>query len=184
MMMKPESGIFCQKWPVRRITCGHENQEEHRDSPFYVGQRVYVKPKNARCTSEWTIGEVTKMNSKWNIEVDGVPRHISQIRVMAEETETDSNCDGEIREINNRYTVRCPVILIDDNEEEEENAELSGSNICDNDAVECHVDNPMTDIDLSAATEASEESEGVTNILRKSSCNKKQPLWLTDFDVG
>ena len=52
---------------------------------------------------------------------------LSQISVVAEETETDSNCDGKI---NNRYTVRCPVILMGDSEKEEDNAETSGSKNC------------------------------------------------------
>ena len=38
------------------------------------------KPVNKRCTSRWTEGVVTGIVSRNNVEVDGVPRHVLDIR--------------------------------------------------------------------------------------------------------
>ena len=42
---------------------------------------MVVKPPNARCDTRWRGGNVTRVNSPWNIEVDGVPRHLQDIRL-------------------------------------------------------------------------------------------------------
>ena len=47
---------------------------------FAVGETVFVKPPDARCTSRWNEGIVTKVNSSTNFEINGMPRHISDIR--------------------------------------------------------------------------------------------------------
>jgi len=47
---------------------------------FSVGEEVWVKPGNAKCTSEWGRGVVTKVNSTNNIEVDNMPRHVLDLR--------------------------------------------------------------------------------------------------------
>ena len=39
-----------------------------------------VKPPNAKCDTRWRGGNVTRGNSPWNIEVDGVPRHLQDVR--------------------------------------------------------------------------------------------------------
>ena len=41
---------------------------------------MWVKPPETRCTTFWRPGEVTGVNSKFNIEVDCVLRHICDIR--------------------------------------------------------------------------------------------------------
>ena len=59
-----------------------KNDEPHDsiDSKFGVGDKVWVKPPAARCTTFWNPGIVTGINSKYNIEVDGVPRHLRDVR--------------------------------------------------------------------------------------------------------
>ena len=52
-----------------------------------VGDVVWVKPPSARCTTQWRKGVVTKVNTSKNVEVDGVPRHIGDIRKIARITE-------------------------------------------------------------------------------------------------
>lgn len=49
-----------------------------------MGDEVWVKPHPVRCTSKWDVGTVTKVNSTNNIEVDGMPRHILDIRPVVQ----------------------------------------------------------------------------------------------------
>ena len=47
---------------------------------YQIGQDVFIKPMPMRCHSKWKNGKVTAINSETNVEVDGVPRHIADIR--------------------------------------------------------------------------------------------------------
>ena len=66
---------------------------------FKVGNQVWVKPGNARCTTRWKKGQVTDINSINNVSVDGMPRHVLDIRHIVnddEETSDDERAsDGE-----------------------------------------------------------------------------------------
>ena len=59
---------------------GEVRRAEEASAKVEVGDEVWVKPPDARCTSQWGMGEVTKVNSKNNVEVEGVPRHILDVR--------------------------------------------------------------------------------------------------------
>ena len=50
-----------------------------------VGDQVWVKPKDCRCTSKWSMGEVTCINSSNNVSVDGMPRHVLDVRPVVQE---------------------------------------------------------------------------------------------------
>lgn len=64
--------------------------------PISVGDQVVVKPKDGRCTSRWSLGRVTGMTSANNVDVDGVPRHILDIRKLyGDEKGEDSKMDEE-----------------------------------------------------------------------------------------
>ena len=57
---------------------------------YSVSDKVWVKPHGARCTSSWNPGIVTKVNSEHNVEVDGVSRHVCDMRRRwADEGERD-----------------------------------------------------------------------------------------------
>lgn len=45
-----------------------------------VGDEVWVKPPDANCTTRWKKGFVTGINSANNVSVDGMPRHILDLR--------------------------------------------------------------------------------------------------------
>ena len=49
-------------------------------SRFSAGDVVYVKPVNARCTSVWSKGCVTRIVSEQIVKVDGVNRHVSVLK--------------------------------------------------------------------------------------------------------
>ena len=51
--------------------------------PFSVGDAVWVKPPGARCTTIFDRGRVTGVISDCAVEVDGVPRHVRDIRLRS-----------------------------------------------------------------------------------------------------
>ena len=71
---------------------------------YNEGDQVVVKPPNARCDTKWSKGKVTKVNSSWNVEVDGMPRHVQDVRL----SRTVANESGST------WMVPAPVILLED----------------------------------------------------------------------
>ena len=56
-----------------------------------IGDEVWVKPPDKRCTSLWKKGVVTNINSSNNVSVDNMPRHILDIRRVIDEEQQDSS---------------------------------------------------------------------------------------------
>lgn len=56
-----------------------------------IRNKVWVKPPNAHFTTHWVRGVVTDINFENNISVDGVPRLVSDIRRVLEDSEDDAN---------------------------------------------------------------------------------------------
>lgn len=44
-----------------------------------------MKPRDARCTTRWRKGIVTHVNSENNVSVDGMPRHVLDVRPVVVE---------------------------------------------------------------------------------------------------
>ena len=65
------------------------------DGPMQVGDEVWVKPGNAKCTTRWMRGGVTQVNSANNVEVDGMPRHVLDVRRVEGEAEESGTSDDE-----------------------------------------------------------------------------------------
>ncbi|KAK3878985.1 hypothetical protein Pcinc_016429 [Petrolisthes cinctipes] len=98
--------------------------EQHR---FSEGDRVWVRHPSRRCDSPSTEGTVTRVVSAQNVEVDGMPRHVRDLRLstslprdcptVEERLDTDAQEDLQIR-------VRIPTNDLweeeDEGEEEEE----------------------------------------------------------------
>jgi hypothetical protein len=84
----PSHGMFAREWRIP-ISTTSEVTEGHRrpGSSLAIGDAVYVKPPAARCTKEWPRGVVTKMPSGVTVEVNGIPRHIADVRAVPEEQE-------------------------------------------------------------------------------------------------
>ena len=82
----PSCSIFRYSW---RVPCVASPEEEAESTPvtdeWKRGDKVFVKPPNARCTTPWTIGWVTAVNSHLNLDVNGVPRHVSDVRRVPDE---------------------------------------------------------------------------------------------------
>ena len=121
----PRASIFRSEWRMP----GEVRRSEEASAKVKVGDEVWVKPPDARCTSQWGMGKVTKVNSKNNVEVEGVPRHILDIRPVrhGEEGGEGQEVVGEEQGVK-RYPSRHrapPRWLQDDQQgdEEEEAAE-------------------------------------------------------------
>ena len=75
----PANQIFKNYW-WWHLDKNVERPIANLSSFFNIGDAVLVKPNSSRCTTEWQKGKVTKVNSRWNVEVNGVPRHVRDIR--------------------------------------------------------------------------------------------------------
>ena len=57
-------------------------------NPYRVGDQVYVRPGQARCDSKWEGAAVTGIVSENVVEVDGINRHIADVRLGVEQIGT------------------------------------------------------------------------------------------------
>ena len=64
-------------------------------STLSAGDLVFVKPGGARCFTKWPVGRITGVNSNTNVEVDGIPRHVADVRVVPTLLSPDSSGDNE-----------------------------------------------------------------------------------------
>ena len=80
----PAEEVFCYKWsPPKPIDDGNEVRVlESGDKDYKIGQTVFVKPAASRCTTKWPTGTITNILSRTNVEIDGTPRHVGDIRPM------------------------------------------------------------------------------------------------------
>ena len=60
---------------------GESGHNTERTREYHEGDKVVFKPLNARCDTRWSPGTVTKVNSRWNVDVYGVPRHAQDVRL-------------------------------------------------------------------------------------------------------
>ena len=87
----PQRAIFKYNW--RHPSVVPEQERFGGRSTVQVGEEVWVKPPDARCTSQWKKGIVTGVNSANNVAVDGTPRHILDVRkvILAQDDEAESD---------------------------------------------------------------------------------------------
>ena len=65
---------------------------------FSVGDSVFVKPPNARCTTVWKEGKVTGVVSNQVVEVDGINRHVADIRLINNSERGDDTSEEQQRD--------------------------------------------------------------------------------------
>ena len=75
----PSNVLFSYSW---RVPFDVNTQEPalECDSRFTVGEEVWVKPTPASCTRQWALGKVTRVVSTHVVDVDGMPRHVRDVR--------------------------------------------------------------------------------------------------------
>ena len=84
-----------------------------------VGDEVWVKPPGARCFTHWNRGQITDVTSSNNVSVDGVPRHILDVRKIVIPCEDDgvvTEVEDSGSETERRYPLRQrrPPVWADD----------------------------------------------------------------------
>ena len=94
----PQRSLFTYEWrlpwqPAETTTSTTECSDG--STKIQIGDEVWVKPGNARCTTQWRKGEVTGINSPNNIEVDGLARHVLDLRRVVNEEEDSSSDEDE-----------------------------------------------------------------------------------------
>ena len=88
----PQRSLFTYDWRLPGQPA-ETSRPDGGGARVQIGEEVWVKPGNARCTTHWTRGEVTGINSSNNIEVDGMARHVLDLRRVVEES--DGSTDEE-----------------------------------------------------------------------------------------
>ncbi len=158
----PAERTYTYKWRIPGFG-GPPLQDEQSDPfpPYIVGDEVVVKPIDGRCTSAWTPGVVTKING-WNVEVDGVPRHVADIRLRrrAEEQSVKSTVEWDLEWIDREFDHACP-------DGAESDSEMEGS-------------------DRTSVSASDGESESVRqepSSQRRHVRSRRRPAWLTDFEM-
>ena len=64
-------------------------------SRFSIEEEVFVKPPQARCTTPWNVGKVTKVISQRVVDVDGMPRHVADVRSIPEDSRRTGDLAAE-----------------------------------------------------------------------------------------
>ena len=62
---------------------------------YKVGDEVYVKPRTVTCTTRWPRGRVTSITDRGAIEVDGVHRHVADLRPVIALVSPDVGSDED-----------------------------------------------------------------------------------------
>ena len=87
----PSKSLYTYDWRIPHATVCTTDRSLDVDRPepmFWVGQRVFVKPGQNSCTAVWPEGRVTRSENGLQLDVDGVPRHVADVRpVPGEEAE-------------------------------------------------------------------------------------------------
>lgn len=75
----PAENLFTYEWRVPR-SYDRSRGIDQLVPGYWVGQRVFVKPGQSGCTTVWPEGRITRVVSSLQVEVDGVPRHVADVR--------------------------------------------------------------------------------------------------------
>ncbi|XP_065662657.1 uncharacterized protein LOC136085293 [Hydra vulgaris] len=141
-----------------------ETQERSRQvmKTYRIGEKVYVRPAGAKCTSVCKIGTVTDILTNTNIEIDGVPRHVRDVRIAPASNSSNASSKIVISE------------EVDSDESDLEDLDIFA-------AREEGTEETVVD-----AEEEADGREIVDNLLpaiRRSTRERKKPTYLNDYDT-
>ena len=109
----PQRSVFTYEW---RLPCVKPEAARGRaiSSRVQIGDEVWVRPGSARCSTQWDRGFVTGVNSDNNVEIDGIPRHILDVRrvVLDEPEQEPEQPGGAAGEEGRRFPLRDRVAPI------------------------------------------------------------------------
>ena len=72
------------------------SESDEEANPYVQGQKVFVKPGvHSLCDVVWPVGTVTRDGNGNQVEVNGIPRHLADVRGVAiENTDRDIISDN------------------------------------------------------------------------------------------
>ena len=76
----PANMVYRYHIQLKRINGTSVPTHNQQQAVFKPGDRVWVKTPHGRCTTKYKVGHVTGITSALNITVDGMPRHMKELR--------------------------------------------------------------------------------------------------------
>ena len=86
----PANKLYRYNLRVYGVDCMPSEELSRIGNPYKIGDAVWVKPPGSRCDTRFNRGTVSKVTSDAAVEVDGMPRHVRDLRCR---TETFSDDD-------------------------------------------------------------------------------------------
>jgi hypothetical protein len=90
----PSNLLFRYPWRVP-FDVNTRQLDADGKNDFAVGEEVWVKPSPPSCTKQWALGEVTSVNSKHTVCIDGVPRHVRDVRKRRHGKNKTADCSQQ-----------------------------------------------------------------------------------------
>ena len=72
--------LFKYPWRIPYDVNRQLADDDRGSNAFSIGDEVWVKPSVPSCTKPWAPGRVTAIQSKHTICIDGMPRHVHEVR--------------------------------------------------------------------------------------------------------
>lgn len=119
----PANQIYQYEIRLLGIDEANEHHPADNQNRLTVGDRVWIRHPSRRCDAQSTQGTVTKVVSAQNVEVDGMPRHVRDLRVVASSPSsptTESSAEKKESEVEDDawpIIVRIPQTIPDQTEE-------------------------------------------------------------------
>ncbi len=92
----PSEAVYTYQWR-NPMLLNNIDDENILDSTYTVGDAVFVKPAQARCTTRWPTGIVTALPSPTCVEVNGTPRHVADCRPVPLDAKPAGELGGDGR---------------------------------------------------------------------------------------
>ena len=75
----PSNALFRYQWRIP-FDINLREVDDCQDSSFTVCDEVWIKPPQPSCTRQWASGKITRVVSTHVVCVDGMPRHVRDVR--------------------------------------------------------------------------------------------------------
>lgn len=89
----PHRQLFRRRWRNPLLPPEGLRLRTAATGDFVEGDTVFVKPPGARCTTPWGRGTVTAVTEEGAVEVDGIHRHVSDLRRVRLESNVSSDAE-------------------------------------------------------------------------------------------
>ena len=161
----PSKRLFRYPWRLPSDV-NMEVVDDGKSGAFAVGDEVWLKPAVPSCTKKWTPGVVTEVQSSHVVCVDGMPRHVRDVR-KRHRTSDSSVTDG--------YS---------SDDDAYDHPEAGGQDEGSVDAGSDHrsgTDQPSERDDFQGAGAPVENVESPEAMPRRSSRVRQPPRWMDDY---